>query len=44
MLNRIEGWTQAEVATYMGLSKNMIERYVMRAIEHVRERLREHNP
>ena len=44
VLNRIEGWTQAEVATYMGLSKNMIERYVMRAIEHVRERLREHNP
>lgn len=27
-----------------GLSKNMIERYVMRAIEHVRERLHEHNP
>lgn len=44
MLNRIEGWTQAEVAAHMGLSKNMIERYVMRAIEYVRDRLREHNP
>ena len=44
MLNRIEGWTQAEVAAHMDLSKNMIERYVMRAIEHVRDRLREHNP
>ncbi|MNV99257.1 putative RNA polymerase sigma factor FecI [compost metagenome] len=44
VLNRIEGWTQAEVAAHMGLSKNMIERYVMRAIEHVRDRLREHNP
>lgn len=44
VLNRIEGWTQAEVATYMGLSKNMIERYVMRAIEHVQARLREHTP
>jgi RNA polymerase sigma-70 factor (ECF subfamily) len=44
VLNRIEGWTQAEVATCMGLSKNMIERYVMRAIQHVQERLREHNP
>ena len=44
VLNRIEGWTQAEVATYMGLSKNMIERYVMRAIEYVQERLREHAP
>ena len=44
VLNRIEGWTQAEVAEHMGLSKNMIERYVMRAIEFVRDRLREHNP
>ncbi|MGE8566857.1 MAG: RNA polymerase sigma factor [Achromobacter sp.] len=44
VLNRIEGWTQAEVAQHMGLSKNMIERYVMRAIEHVRDRLRDHTP
>jgi len=44
VLNRIEGWTQAEVAVHMGLSKNMIERYVMRAIEHVRDRLREYTP
>ena len=44
VLNRIEGWTQAEVAQHMGLSKNMIERYVMRAIEFVRDRMREHNP
>ncbi|MNL32325.1 ECF RNA polymerase sigma factor SigE [compost metagenome] len=43
VLNRIEGWTQAEVATHMGLSKNMIERYVMRAIEFVRDRMHEHN-
>ncbi len=44
VLNRIEGWTQAEVAQHMGLSKNMIERYVMRAIEHVRDGLRDHTP
>lgn len=44
VLNRIEGWTQAEVAQHMGLSKDMIERYVMRAIEHVRDRLRDHTP
>jgi len=44
VLNRIEGWTQVEVVAHMGLSKNMIERYVMRAIEYVRDRLREHNP
>lgn len=43
VLNRIEGWTQAEVATHLGLSKNMIERYVMRAIEFVRDRMQEHN-
>lgn len=43
VLNRIEGWTQAEVAAHMGLSKNMIERYVMRAIEFVRDRMHEHN-
>lgn len=44
VLNRIEGWTQAEIAEHMGLSKNMIERHVMRAIEFVRDRMREHNP
>lgn len=44
VLNRIEGWTQAEVAQHMGLSKNMIERYVMRAILHVQEQLREYTP
>jgi len=39
MLNRIEGWTQQEIAAQMGLSTNMVERYVMRAAQHVRERL-----
>lgn len=43
VLNRIEGWTQAEVAEHMGLSRNMIERHVMRAIGHVRERMREYD-
>ncbi|ASC66862.1 sigma-70 family RNA polymerase sigma factor [Achromobacter denitrificans] len=44
VLNRIEGWTQAEVARHMGLSKNMIERYVMRAIQYARDRMHQHTP
>jgi len=39
LLNRIEGWTQKEIAGHMGLSVNMIERHVMRAVRHVRLRL-----
>lgn len=31
-LYRIEGYTQAEIAQILGVSKNMVERHVMRAI------------
>ncbi|SAI25685.1 ECF family sigma factor [Bordetella ansorpii] len=39
VLNRIEGWSQREIAQRMGLSTNMVERHVMRAMQHVRQRL-----
>jgi DNA-binding CsgD family transcriptional regulator len=29
---RVEGHTQAEIAAALGISKNMVERHVMRAI------------
>lgn len=29
---RVEGYTQSEIATALGISKNMVERHVMRAI------------
>jgi RNA polymerase sigma factor (sigma-70 family) len=38
---RLDGLTQAEIAARMGLSKNMIEKYMIRAMRHLRERLLE---
>jgi len=29
---RVEGYTQTEIAAALGISKNMVERHVMRAI------------
>lgn len=36
---RLDGLTQVEIAERMGLSKNMIEKYMVRAMRHLRERL-----
>jgi RNA polymerase sigma factor (sigma-70 family) len=36
---RIDGLTQAEIAERMGLSKNMVEKYMIRTMRHLRERL-----
>lgn len=36
---RLDGLTQAEIAERMGLSKNMIEKYMIRTMRHLRQRL-----
>lgn len=41
---RIDGLTQAEIASRMGLSKNMVEKYMIRAMRHLRERLTAFEP
>jgi RNA polymerase sigma factor (sigma-70 family) len=38
---RLDGLTQAEIAARLGLSKNMVEKYMIRAMRHLRERLLE---
>jgi len=41
---RVEGLTQMEIAQRMGLSKNMIEKYMIRTTLHLRERLGAYAP
>ena len=41
---RVEGMTQAEIAQRLGLSKNMIEKYMIRTALHLRERLGAYAP
>jgi RNA polymerase sigma factor (sigma-70 family) len=36
---KLEGLTQAEIAERMGLSKNMVEKYMIRTLRHLRDRL-----
>ena len=36
---KIEGLTQQEIATRLGLSKNMVEKYMIRTLRHLRDRL-----
>ena len=41
---KLEGLTQAEIAERMGLSRNMVERYMIRTLRHLRERLDDAQP
>ncbi|AHV93168.1 RNA polymerase subunit sigma-24 [Bordetella holmesii] len=41
---RLEGLTQAEIAERMGLSKNMVEKYMIRTALHLRQRLGAYAP
>ncbi|MNG90860.1 putative RNA polymerase sigma factor FecI [compost metagenome] len=36
---KLEGLSQAEIAERMGLSKNMVEKYMIRTLRHLREQL-----
>lgn len=42
--HRLEGYSHQEIAERMGLSVNMVERYMMRAARHLRERLQDFAP
>jgi len=41
---RLGGVSQAEIAGRLGVSKNMVEKYMIRAMRHVRERLAAFDP
>lgn len=41
---RLDGLSQAEIAERLGLSRNSIERYMIRALRHLRERVPELPP
>ena len=41
---KIEGRTQAEIAERLGLSKNMVEKYMIRTLRHLRDRLDRPSP
>jgi|SRR5690606_16594655 len=42
--HRLEGRTHAEIAEAMGLSRSMVEKYMMRALHHINDRLQEYAP
>ncbi len=42
--HRLEGYTQAEIADKLNLSVNMVEKYMIQAMRHLRERLKNHAP
>ncbi|MCY1350902.1 putative RNA polymerase sigma factor FecI [compost metagenome] len=37
--HKLEGLNQAEIAERLGVSRNMVERYMIRALRHLRDRL-----
>ncbi|MGH8612344.1 MAG: RNA polymerase sigma factor [Gammaproteobacteria bacterium] len=39
LLSRVEGFTHEEIATRLGISKSLVEKYVIRALNHCRRRL-----
>jgi RNA polymerase sigma factor (sigma-70 family) len=41
---RIEGYSQEEIAQRLDISVNMVQRYMMRAVRHLREQLQHHAP
>lgn len=42
--HRLEGWSHAEIARHMGLSRSMVEKYMTRALRHLSERLQDYAP
>lgn len=42
--HRLEGYTQEEVATKLGISVSMVEKYMIRASRHLRKALQHHAP
>ncbi len=42
--HKLEGYTQEEIAQRLDISVNMVEKYMIRAARHLRERLQHHAP
>ena len=42
--NKLEGYTQAEIAEKLGLSPSMVEKYMKRALLHIQKKLQQHAP
>ncbi|MDZ4262141.1 MAG: sigma-70 family RNA polymerase sigma factor [Pseudomonadota bacterium] len=40
LLHKLEGVSHAEIASLLGISKNMVEKHVIRGLAHCRDRLR----
>lgn len=42
--NKIEGYTQAEIAQKLGLTSSMVEKHMKRALQHIQKKLQNHAP
>lgn len=42
--HRLEGWSHAEIADDMGISRSMVEKHMIRALVHIDQRLHAHAP
>lgn len=42
--HRLEGWTHAEIALDLGVSRSMVEKHMNRALLHIHERLQKYSP
>lgn len=41
MLHKFEGFSHAEIADRLGISRNMVEKHIIRGLSHCRDRLRQ---
>lgn len=41
-LHRLEGWPHDRIAAHLGVSRNMVERHMMRAMRHLQDKLHNH--
>ena len=42
--HRLEGWTHAEIARAMGISRAMVEKHMTRALQHLNRKLQQYAP
>ncbi|VCU71098.1 putative RNA polymerase sigma factor FecI [Pigmentiphaga humi] len=42
--HRLEGWSHAEIAADLGISRSMVEKHMNRALLHIHERLQKYSP